>query len=176
MYAAIRRYRVEPDESAETIKQILEEFVPRIKELQGLVAYYVLDAGEGLVATMSICDDEEKVEASNRMATEWLRRHLVTSVFSNEKLQSLSFEVDDPLQGPLYEGVSEPAYKQDLQLLSVQEVCELLGMGRSWVYQQIRSEELPSVQLGGSVKVLRKDLQAYIEQHRHPLLDNNNST
>ena len=145
MYAAIRRYRVEPDESAEAIKQILEVFVPRIKELQGLLAYYVLDAQNGLVATLSICENEEKVEASNRMATEWLRQYLVTSVYSNEELKGLSFQIDDPLQGPLYEGVSEPAYKQDLQLFSVQEVCEVLGMGRSWVYQQIRSGEMPSV-------------------------------
>lgn len=55
--------------------------MPRIKDLHGLWAYYVLDAGEGLVATVSICEDEEKVEASNRLATEWLRQHLVTSVY-----------------------------------------------------------------------------------------------
>jgi hypothetical protein len=34
-------------------------------------------------------------------------------------------------QGELYEGVSEPTYKRSLQLLSVPEVGELLGMGRS---------------------------------------------
>jgi len=32
-------------------------------------------------------------------------------------------------------------------LLSVQQVGELLGMGRSWVYQQIKRGEIPSVQL-----------------------------
>ena len=176
MYAAIRRYRVKPDESAETIKQILEGFVPLIKDFHGLRAYYVLDASEGLVATLSICENEEKVEASNRIATEWLRQHLITSMGGNEGLQGLSFQVDDPLQGPLYEGVSEPAYKRDLQLLSVQGICEVLGMGRSWVYQQIRSGQMPSVQLGGNVKVLRKDLEEYIEKHRQPQLRSNGAT
>ena len=51
------------------------------------------------------------------------------------------------------------------RLLSVQEVSEQLGMGRSWVYNQIRSGELPSVQLGGTVKIKREDLEQYIQKH-----------
>ena len=168
MYAAIRRYRVDPNDSPEALRHALEEFTPHIKDIQGLMAYYVLDAGDGLIATISICTDQEKVEASSRMATEWLRRYLVTSVYSEDTLTSLSLQVDDPLQGHLYEGFSEPVYKQDLQLLSVQEVAEVLGMGRSWVYQQIRSEEMPSVHLGGTVKVRRKDLQEYVQRRSRP--------
>jgi excisionase family DNA binding protein len=57
-------------------------------------------------------------------------------------------------------------HKRSLQLLSVSEVGELLGMGRSWVYQQIKSGEIPSVQLRGSVKVKREDLEEYIQRHR----------
>jgi excisionase family DNA binding protein len=56
-------------------------------------------------------------------------------------------------------------YKRSLQLLSVSEIGELLGMGRSWVYQQIKSGEIPSVQLGGSVKVKREDLEEYIDSN-----------
>jgi excisionase family DNA binding protein len=51
------------------------------------------------------------------------------------------------------------------RLLSVQEVSEQLGMGRSWVYNQIKSGELPSVQLGGTVKIKREDLEQYIQRH-----------
>ena len=78
---------------------------------------------------------------------------------------------EEVFQGTLYEGVSEPIYKKSLQLLSVQEVSELLGIGRSWVYQQIRSGEMPSVHLGGSVKVKREDLEQYIEKHRRSQRD-----
>ena len=39
-------------------------------------------------------------------------------------------------------------------------------MGRSWVYNQIKSGEIPRVQLGGSLKVKREDLEEYIEKHR----------
>jgi excisionase family DNA binding protein len=170
VYAAIRRYKIPPDDSPEALRHALEEFTPHIKELPGLQAYYVLDAGDGLIATISICTDQEKVEASNRMATEWLKRYLVSNVYTQDTLTSLALQVDEPIQGRLYEGFSEPVYKQDLQLLSVQEVSEVLGMGRSWVYQQIRSEEMPSVHLGGTVKVRRKDLQEYVERRSHPQL------
>ena len=168
MYAAIRRYKVDSDDSAEAIRHAIEEFTPHIKELAGLLAYYVLDAGDGLIATISICSDLEKVEATNRMASEWLKRYLMSNVYTQDTLTRLSLQIEDPIQGRLYEGVSEPGYKQDLQLLSVQEVSEVLGMGRSWVYQQIRSEEMPSVHLGGTVKVQRKDLQEYVERRRRP--------
>src|SRR3954464_8713359 len=52
------------------------------------------------------------------------------------------------------------------RLLSVQEVSEQLGMGRSWVYQQIKSGEIPSVQLGSIIKVKSEDLEEYINNRR----------
>jgi excisionase family DNA binding protein len=64
-------------------------------------------------------------------------------------------------------GHSEPANaEEDLQLLSVDEVCKVLGMGKSWVYRMLRSGEVPSVKLGGSVKVMRADLEEFLLKHR----------
>jgi excisionase family DNA binding protein len=94
-----------------------------------------------------------------------MKHYLASSSAGDEEVHSFSLEVDDPLQGYLSEGVPEPTYKQALRLLSVREVGEVLGMGRSLVYQQIRSGELPSVQLGGNVKVRQKDLKEYVERH-----------
>jgi excisionase family DNA binding protein len=51
------------------------------------------------------------------------------------------------------------------ELLSVVEVCQELGMGKSWVYQRIRSGEIPSVKLGHNIKVRRKALEEYLDQH-----------
>jgi excisionase family DNA binding protein len=149
LYAAIRRYKVDSDLCSEVVKQILERFVPLIKQSQGLLAYYVLDAEEGVIATITICEDKEAVEKASRVAADWLKQYLASSILRDEDVHSFSLEVEEPLQGFLHEGVSEPAYKQDLRLLSVNEVAELLGMGRSWVYQQIRAGEFPSVHLGG---------------------------
>jgi excisionase family DNA binding protein len=49
------------------------------------------------------------------------------------------------------------------ELLSIKEICEELGMGKSWVYHRLRSGELPSIKLGGAVKVKRADLKTFIE-------------
>ena len=163
-YAAIRRYKTNEDISLEEIRAALDSLLPLIRER--VMAFYVLDAGDGAFATISIYEDEEKVETTTRVIAEWLKQYLASSLVSQEEVPNITLEVDDPLVGPLYEGVSEPVYKRSLQLLSVSEVGQLLGMGRSWVYNQIKSGQIPSVQLGGSVKVKREDLEEYIQSHR----------
>ncbi len=164
LYAAIIRYRIGPNQLSEVVRQILERFVPLIKEYRGLLAYYVLEAEDGVIVTIIICEDKEKVEASSRLASDWLKQYLAASIVSNEEVSSFSLEVEEHLQGAIHEGVSEPSYKQTLRLLSVNEVAEVLGMGRSWVYQQIRAGQIPSAQLGGTVKVRQKDLEEYVER------------
>src|SRR5215212_2625844 len=165
VYATIRRYRVDSHLCSEVVQQILERFVPIIKESHGLLAYYVLEEDDGVIATITVCDDQEKVEQSSRVATEWLKQYLAASIVGQERINSFTFEVEEHLHGSWHEGVSEPSYKQTLRLLSVNEVAEVLGMGRSWVYQQIRAGQIPSAQLGGTVKVRQKDLEEYVEKH-----------
>jgi excisionase family DNA binding protein len=69
------------------------------------------------------------------------------------------------LEEAMLQGFAAQSRDGDHRLLSVLEVSEQLGMGRSWVYNQIRSGELPSVQLGGTVKIKREDLEQYIQRH-----------
>ena len=56
---------------------------------------------------------------------------------------------------------------QVLQLLSIDEVCLALGMGKSWTYRKLKSGEIPSVKLGRSIKVKREDLEEYLESRRY---------
>jgi excisionase family DNA binding protein len=167
MYAAIRRYQIDSDRTSDAIEHILTNFVPLIRQTSGLLTYHVLDGGNGAIATLTVCQNQTALETTNTMAIEGLRHYLASRIVSEQEAPNLSVRTEEIFQGTLYEGVSEPTYKRSLQLLSVPEVGELLGMGRSWVYQQIRSGEIPSVHLGGSVKVKREDLEEYIEQHRH---------
>ncbi len=166
MYAAIRRYQIDSDRTSVVIEHILNNFVPLVRQTPGLHTYHVLDAGNGAFATLTVCENQSAIQTTNTMASEWIRQYLASRIISEQGTPNLSVRGEEIFHGDLYEGVSEPTYKQSLQLLSVQEVGELLGMGRSWVYQQIRSGEMPSVHLGGSVKVSRKDLEEYIEKHR----------
>ena len=51
-------------------------------------------------------------------------------------------------------------------LFSVMEVCQELGMSKTWVHHMIKSGEIPSIRLGNNIKVRRKDLEEYLESSR----------
>src|SRR4028119_2411909 len=72
-------------------------------------------------------------------------------------------------EGTLSEGrtAEQSADGQVLQLLSIDEVCGALGMGKSWTYRKLKSGEIPSVKLGRSIKVKREDLEEYLESRRY---------
>ncbi len=57
------------------------------------------------------------------------------------------------------------------KLLSLKEVCQELGMSKGWVYQRIRSGEIPSTKLGHTIKVKREDLEAYLKAQRLKSID-----
>jgi excisionase family DNA binding protein len=172
VYATIRRYRVDADLSPGVIERIIEEFMPLMRVRAGVLGYYLLDAHDGAFATLTICEDQAALEASNAMANEWMRRYLATKLLNQQGIRPFSVEVKETFEGPLYGGPSEERLGSQAAgaawLLSVEEVCEALGMGKSWVYRRLRSGEIPSVRLGRSIKVRRQDLEEYLEKHRYP--------
>jgi excisionase family DNA binding protein len=56
-------------------------------------------------------------------------------------------------------------------LLSIPDVCQELDMGKSWVYQRLKSGEIPSIRLGRVIKVRRADLEEYLNAHRYTAAD-----
>jgi excisionase family DNA binding protein len=191
MYAAIRHYRVSPSVSGEVIDKILEDFAPSIVEgVQGLLAYFVVEAEEGAFATVTVCDSQEDLEECSIQAAEWMKRYLTKSILGTEDLSDFLFEVGPTLRGLVHTGAPSlvhtgapkatndrfplgakgPARSEQSQglegLLSPAEVSKALGMGKSWVYQRIRSGEIRSVRLGNNIKVERQDLQEYLESQR----------
>ena len=81
-----------------------------------------------------------------------------------EGLESALLEFEEALYG---EASVRPESRKGLELLSIPEVCQELGMGKSWVYTNIRSGEIPSVKLGHNIKVSREDLEAYLNRLRN---------
>jgi excisionase family DNA binding protein len=74
----------------------------------------------------------------------------------------------DALEEAILEGFEQqrPQEEDGQQLLTIPEVCQRLGVGRSWVYQRIKSGQIPSVRLGGNLRVKQKDLEEYINTNR----------
>jgi excisionase family DNA binding protein len=56
-------------------------------------------------------------------------------------------------------------------ILSMAEVCRELGMSKSWVYNRVRSGQIPSIKLGGAIKIKRADLDEYIEKQPYQSFD-----
>ena len=89
MHAAIRRYQVDPGSVDEITRGINEGFLPIIKEVSGFQAYYVVDAGDGRLETVSVFKDRKGAEESTRMA----------SVYINENMASVLPDSPEVLQG-----------------------------------------------------------------------------
>jgi excisionase family DNA binding protein len=64
------------------------------------------------------------------------------------------------------EALERPQGQSSIELLSIPDVCQELGMGKSWVYRRLKSGEIPSIKLGHNIKVKREDLKQYIESQR----------
>ena len=74
MYAAARRYEGVTD-PAEAGRLVDESFVPLLEDVPGFIAYYWLDAGDGVMASMSVFEDETGAEESVRIARDWVREN-----------------------------------------------------------------------------------------------------
>ena len=79
MYAAVRRYEGVTDPK-EVARHAEEEFLPIISEMPGFVAYYWVDAGEGVVVTTSVFEHKEAEEESSWRAGEFVAQHIASLV------------------------------------------------------------------------------------------------
>jgi excisionase family DNA binding protein len=77
-----------------------------------------------------------------------------------EELESAMVEFEEEFSG---RSSVRPQERRGLDLLSIPEVCQELGMGKSWLYRKLRSGEIPSVKLGRNIKVKRSSLEEYLE-------------
>lgn len=80
MYASIREYKTEPGEAIELARRVKQGFVPIISQAPGFIAYYVVDTGHDVVASISIFQDQAGAEESNRMAADWVKANIATLV------------------------------------------------------------------------------------------------
>lgn len=76
-YVSIRRYEGVKNVD-EVIRVVQEGFVPIISSSPGYIAYYAVDAGDGVVASISVFENQAGMEASNRKAADWVKANLAS--------------------------------------------------------------------------------------------------
>ena len=75
MHIAVRRYEGVSD--SQKVRQLVDEgFVPIISEIEGFLAFYWLDAGDGVVCSTSVYEHKDAEEQSNIKAREFVAEHL----------------------------------------------------------------------------------------------------
>ncbi len=76
MHATVRVYEMSEDWDDALVDHLDNAFVPALEELPEFVAYYSLEAGPRVFASVTIFQDRAGAEASNRLAAEYVQRHL----------------------------------------------------------------------------------------------------
>jgi hypothetical protein len=77
MFASIRRYSLDAGEMNDLLHLIDTDFAESISEVDGFVAYEVLDCDGTEVVTLSVFRDEDAARESDTMAMEWVRSTLL---------------------------------------------------------------------------------------------------
>jgi hypothetical protein len=75
MYVTVRRYEGVTDPS-EAGRKVEEGFIPIISEMPGFVAYYWVDAGDGVMISTSVFEHKDAEEQSNWRAGDFVAKHL----------------------------------------------------------------------------------------------------
>jgi len=75
MYVAVRRYEGVKD--SQKVAQLVEEdYVPIISQMSGFVAYYCVDAGDGVMVSTSVFEHKDAEEQSTFRAGQFVAADL----------------------------------------------------------------------------------------------------
>ena len=77
MYAAVRRYEAITD-NAEAGRLVGNSFVPLLEDIPGFIAYYWIDAGDGVMASLSLFESQEGADKSVELARAWVAENAPT--------------------------------------------------------------------------------------------------
>jgi hypothetical protein len=84
MHATIRRYEaIDQTRTSELVKKAEENLVPRLTELQGFNAYYLIEAGNGVLSSVGFFDTAAHAEESSRVASNWVREQKFETALPN---------------------------------------------------------------------------------------------
>jgi len=85
MYTVIRRYQDVVD-TTEVARRAVEEFAPLVRDQPGFQGYWVVDAGDGVLATITVFESEEAAVESNAAAATWVQENIPNLVPSPPRM------------------------------------------------------------------------------------------
>ncbi len=95
MYTSIRRYEgLSPGTIEEITKLVKEEFVPIVSAGAGFIGYHLVDAGDGVMATISLFETEAAAEESNKAAASWVKETLSALLPNSPQITAGEVRID----------------------------------------------------------------------------------
>ena len=84
MYATVRRYEgIDKIRSEEITRKVDQNLLPSLSELPGFNGYYLIDAGEGVFASVSLFENAKEAHESTRIAARWVREQKLEGALPN---------------------------------------------------------------------------------------------
>jgi len=87
MYTVIRRYQ-DVQDAAEVARRAVEEFAPQLRDQPGFQGYWVVNGGDGILATITVFESEEAAAASTAAAATWVQENMPNLVPSPPRVTS----------------------------------------------------------------------------------------
>jgi hypothetical protein len=74
VHATLRQYEgVGRERSDELTEKVTDTLMPRLSELPGFSAYYLVEAGDGVMTSISLSETSAQADESTRVASAWIR-------------------------------------------------------------------------------------------------------
>jgi hypothetical protein len=84
MFATIRRYEaIDQGRTSELVKQVDETLAPSLSDLPGFSAYYLIEAGDGVMSSISLFDTSAQADESTRVASNWVSEQKLETALPN---------------------------------------------------------------------------------------------
>jgi hypothetical protein len=84
MHATVRRYEgVDAGRTDELTKKVDETLIPNLSKLPGFGGYYLIEAGNGVMTSISFFDTPAQADESTRIASDWVQNEKLESALPN---------------------------------------------------------------------------------------------
>ena len=84
MHATIRRYEgVDVARTTEVSAKVNETLVPELRKLPGFAGYYLIEAGNGVLSSLSLFETPEQTDESTKVVSKWITDENFASAMPN---------------------------------------------------------------------------------------------
>lgn len=85
MHATVRRYEgVDVSRTDELKKKVNESLIPSLSKLPGFDGYFLIEAGDGVMTSISLFDESVQADESTRLAATWVRDQKLEGALPNQ--------------------------------------------------------------------------------------------